>query len=124
MEMSQRIIPESLRNIVDALISDVINIFGLALTHFRISIFVILLPLHINSRQFGVEMLNQSPEENIIAILHIKNNLMQVLDLVKRQVVKFKEMPGDEGCPRFSNGVVNSTRMPLILKLHFFIWLV
>ena len=48
--MSQGIVPQSMRYVIDTLIPDHIYIFSLALTDLRISIFIIFLALDIHRR--------------------------------------------------------------------------
>ena len=110
-----------MRYIVDAFVSDLIHIFNLTLAHFRICIFVIFLTLHINSRQLWVEMLNQWPKEYIITVLNIKHNSMQILNLLQSKIIKREKMSRNKGSSRFSNTIINSSRMTLIHEFHAFI---
>ena len=81
MEMSQRVITQCMGYVVDALVSDDVDIFGFALAYFWVCVFVVLLTFDIDCWQFRVEVLHNCPEENVVTIFYIQYNVMQILQL-------------------------------------------
>ena len=71
-----------MRNVVNAFVSNNVYIFGFALAYFRIGVFIIFLSFHVDCWQFWVEMLNDCPKENIIAVFDVQHDVVKILEFL------------------------------------------
>lgn len=60
-----------MRDVADALVSDYVDVFDFALAYFGICIFIVFLSLHVDCGQFGIVVLYDGPEEDVIAVFDV-----------------------------------------------------
>ena len=66
-------------------------------------------------------MLDNGPEEDIIAVLHVQHDVMHVLQLIQFEVVQLQVVSGHECSPWLGNRIVNGRGMSLVEVLIAFV---